>query len=396
MSILDKTINFFELYRYICGESEVPDMYHFWSAVSLLAATVEDRIWYEKFAHEKLFPNLYILLVGPSGLGKGTAISHALRLSDFAVTINKFRGRLTGAHLIDHLGKPRKDEAGNPIFINPKLWLVMDELKNDVSTNKKLVEDFLYLMTEIYTAGNYTIQTGTRTWGEVKIERPIINWLAGTTENDLKWVITRELLDSGFTARTCFVFGDYNFDKRLPRIKYPHDYDDIFKHLCYRLWALQHTAGRMLITPAADAEVDKWYLTRPAPDEELLASAWRRQHDLLLKFSMILSLADSGPLVMNRIHVMRAKEMVAKLYQFNQKLVGIGSENLATQPANDVLRYLQKHKQIDHTTASRYMRSSRGMPSYAFKRAIVELESLGLVERFMNERKATFYAYRGD
>lgn len=109
-SKLCETCNFFELYRHICGESEVPAIYHFWSAVSLIAATVEDRVWYQKFKHEALFPNLYVMLVGPSGLGKGMAISHLVRLADCGITINKFRGRVTAAHLIDHLGKPIVDE----------------------------------------------------------------------------------------------------------------------------------------------------------------------------------------------------------------------------------------------------------------------------------------------
>ena len=299
----------------------MPDIYHFWCAVSLIAAAVENRVWYQKFKHSALYPNLYILLVGPSGLGKGVAISHLVRLAELAITVNKFRGKVTGAHLIDHLGKPHTDEWGFKTLSNPRLWLIMDELQNDLGSNPRLVEDFLYLLTELYTGSDYELETGTRTHGRVNIEKPLLNWLAGTNEEDLRGILTKRLLRSGFTARTCFVFGDYDLDKRIPRIKYPDDYEEVFQHLCYRLWMMQRANGPFMITEDAEAAMDKWYMTRPAPDEALLLSAWRRHHDLLLKFEMILCLSDGGPLVIQHAHVSKAREMVRKVYQFSEALV---------------------------------------------------------------------------
>lgn len=398
--ILSRTINFFQLYRHICGESEVPDIYHFWSTVSLLAATVEDRVWYEKFKHEQLFANLFILLVGPSGLGKGTAISQLLRLAESGISINRYRGRVTGAHLIDYLGKPTKDEWGQKYLANPKLWLIMDELQNDVSTNKRMVEDFIYLMTELYTASNYKIQTGTREHGQVNIERPIVNWLAGTNEDDLREILTTKLMRSGFTARTCFVFGNYDFDKRCPRIIYPDDYEEVFQHLCYRLWILQRTQGPFLVTEVAEAELDKWYMKRPEPDEELLYSAWRRHHDLLLKFAMTLCLADGGPMVLQHKHVIQAKQMVAKIYQFSEMLIVTAGETDQTKPSNDIARYIKKKKEVKHTDAVSYFRQRRGMNSTTFKRAVFELLQEGVVvseevNKTGRGRSGTMYYWKG-
>ena len=50
MSILDKrsedyTNNFIRLYEYATGRSEVPWEFHFWSAISLIAALVADRVY---------------------------------------------------------------------------------------------------------------------------------------------------------------------------------------------------------------------------------------------------------------------------------------------------------------------------------------------------------------
>lgn len=363
--------------------------------MSLLAAAVEDRVWYQKFKHERLYPNLFILLVGPSGLGKGTAIGHMVRIADKSLTINKYRGRVTGPHLIDHLGKPFTDEWGRRCISNPKLWLIMDELQNDVSGNKKMIEDFIYLMTELYTASNYTVQTGTRTHGQINIKEPIINWFAGTTEDDLREILTQRLLRSGFTARTCFVFGEYDFDLRIPRIKYPDDYEEILVHLCLRLWMLQQTTGPFLVTESADLEIDKWYMKRPSPDEELLYSSWKRQHDLLLKFAMILCIGDGGPLVIQHRHVIQGKNMVGKVFESAEKLISTASETVETKPSNDVARYLKRHGQVQHTPASRYFRSMRGMNGVTFRKAVGSLANDGVVRIGKTETGGLVYTWIG-
>ena len=46
MGILDEgERQFIDLYMHMIGRSEVPRRFHFWSAMSLLAACVADRVW---------------------------------------------------------------------------------------------------------------------------------------------------------------------------------------------------------------------------------------------------------------------------------------------------------------------------------------------------------------
>lgn len=280
--------------------------------------------------------------------------------------------------------------------MSPKLWLIMDELKNDVSSNKAMVEEFVYLMTELYTASNYTINTGTRTHGAVNVERPLMNWLAGTNEDDLRTIVTKELLSGGFTARTCFVFGVYDLGRRIPEVTYPDDYDEVFQHLCLRLWMLQKMNGPFAITTMAKGELDRWYMTRPAPEEELLYSAWKRQHDHLLKFSMVLCLADGGAQVIQYQHIMKAKQMVTMVYKNAELLVEIGTEGWDTKPSNEVARYMKVRKIVGHTEASKYFRSKRGMSATTFRRAIGDLVAGGMV-KVDDERmgKAIVYVWIG-
>lgn len=392
---LQRTQNFFELYQYICGKSEVPTVYHFWASVSLMAAVLENNVWFEKFKGEELYPHLYICLIGPGGLGKGMAISQAARLAKQSVQMSSYRGKLTAAHLTDVLGKVEKDDYGRKVIPNPRLWLIMDELKNDVGSNKQLVEEFIAMMTEIYTASNYQINTGTRTSGKVDIENPIMNWLFGSTEAWLKLVLTKDIVDSGFTSRACFIFGEHDFNIRCPRIVYPPDYEEVFEHLKMRLWALQQTRGRIMMTPDAEAMQDKWYMTRPNPEDEALFATWRRQHDLMLKFAMLACLADGGPAVIRTVHFTRAKAMVASINRYAAKLLEVAHETFDTKPSNDVESYIKAKKTVDHSTALRYFRARKGMNAKKFKEAVWNLVQEGSVKANRTEKGGIVYEWIG-
>lgn len=393
---LQQTKNFFELYQYICGKSEVPTIYHFWASVALLAATMEDRVWVEKFRGEKLYANLYIMLIGEGGLGKGEAISQANRLIDSSAQIPKFRGSLTQASLIDQLGKVEKDEWGRQTIPNPRLWLIMDELKNNLGTNVALVEAFIALMTELYTATNYTINTSTRKHGKVDIANAVVNWLAGTTEGDLRDILTRKLIDSGFTARVCFVFGEYDFSKRYPKITYPQDYEEVYEHLRLRLWMLRATPPTQVeMTPEAEAEQENWYMSRPPPEEKMFYSMWRRQHDMLLKFALLCCVADGGAMVIKATHIRRAKAMINSTAVFTGKLFDMAHETWDTKPSNEVAEFIKERKILDRSSVTKYFRTKRGMAAKKVQEAVAQLVQENLVKYSRTPSGAIIYEWIG-
>ena len=98
MGILDEgERQFIDLYMHMIGRSEVPRRFHFWSAMSLLAACVADRVWVKADIATKIYPNLYVFLVGPSGSGKEQAIKVVLKLvAEQQSKVNPYAGKMTG------------------------------------------------------------------------------------------------------------------------------------------------------------------------------------------------------------------------------------------------------------------------------------------------------------
>lgn len=392
MSILNRTTNFFDLYRHISGDSEVPAIFHFWACTALISAVIQDRIWVEKIKGEKLYPNLYIILVGPSGLGKGMAISQANRLVDASVRIPKYRGKITFARLIDRMGKPIVNENGIPSIADPRLWLVMDELKNDVGSGI-LVEDFIGFMTECYTASNYTLNTGTRTHGDVDLVRPVLNWFAGTTESWLYKVLTPDMVDTGFPARICFIFGDYA-GKLKPRIRYPDDRDFIWEHLVARLYNIACQQGKCLMTQTAEAAIDKWYVSRKMPEDAALIPGWRREHDMLLKFAVINTLADGGPLVIRHMHVARSIAMVASMRKYGEKILTAATATKETKEVDVVGNWIKQKGQIKHSDLTRAMHK-KGLNAWRVKLSIQDLRQKDLIEIGTTPTGGGVYLWKG-
>src|SRR5438309_523994 len=66
--------NWLAAYLEYTKESESPDAYHVWTALSSIASVARRNVWLDQGIY-LLYPNLYVALVGPPGrTGKSTAI----------------------------------------------------------------------------------------------------------------------------------------------------------------------------------------------------------------------------------------------------------------------------------------------------------------------------------
>ena len=72
-----KCKNWFEAYIEFTEDFESPPMFNKWIALLTLSVAAGRKVWLEE-ANNCVWPNLYVVLVGPSGIGKGQAMREAL------------------------------------------------------------------------------------------------------------------------------------------------------------------------------------------------------------------------------------------------------------------------------------------------------------------------------
>ena len=395
MTILNETLNFYRLYQHCMGTSEVPQVYHYWSCLSLVASVLEDRVYFELYRDEPVYPNLYVMLLGPSGVCKGLAIGAAKRLLDKAdnVEINTYRGQLTAPGLVDVLGgRAERDKELN--YINDaKLWLLMDELANDIGAGgPTMVRSFLKMMTELFT-GHYVFNTGTRMHGYVTIDNACVNWLCGTQKAWLLDVLTRDMVHSGFTPRLFPVFSGY-VNEAVKWPDYPPDRDQVYEHLKARLLMLRCISGGFKITPQADAVYSKWYEERVPPDDDMLRPFWQRQREFMFKLAMILSVMDAGPLVINSNHVCRALGLISQATRWHQQLIEVASVTRETVDINEVTELLMKKKVITRSALLKGVHR-RGYNAYRLEKVMKDLLQSEQVTQSVGAKGAVVYNWVG-
>lgn len=297
MGKLDETRNFIDLYMHMVGKNEVPKRFNFWACLSLLAACVQDRVWVQVDPVWKVYPNLYVFLVGPSGSGKEYAIKTAQSFVDEdGSPVKLYSGKLTGPGMLEylaingHLVVQGRGKHKVTTSTDAKCYFVTEELGACVASGD-LGQALIATMTAIYVRPSLH-SDGSRQHGFLKLIRPCVNWLAGSTDEWLMRSVPKDAVEGGFVARVQVVRGQRNYAERYPRMIYPDDHEEVQAYLKQRVQALFEVEGYFELDAEAQAVHDRWYINERPPDESALLPAFNRADALIYKLALLLALAE--------------------------------------------------------------------------------------------------------
>lgn len=414
---------FLDLYERHVGETEVPKRYTRWACLALLAAFAEARIVGMKHAGAPVRTNLHVLLVGPGGIGRSTAIQTAMTLAEpLLPRLNVCWGRLTAQDLISSLGaKPRHaTQRDDGIFTPPRhvvmesapTWAVIDDM-GLACTTKKTAEDFVNQMTALYGGAPCAFEDKSGVLGMVKIRIPALSWLGGA---DRDWIIRHvspEAIYSGFFGQVVIVEAVLRPEVRVTEPSYPPDYDALVAELRWRLGRiLAIRSATVPLAPDGREWMNHWYQTRPKPPDTKLSSVWRTQQDLLYKVAMVLALSEwtgrarewaddvarAAPITVREWHLVEALGYVTEAQEPVSDYI---HEALVTPPAilvRTIAKEIRAHGEVSRTVLQQ--KATRLGFNYAqLDRVVNHLVAEGYVSKRqrVGEKKRThqrFYAWR--
>lgn len=350
--------NILDLFMYACGDSEVPQEYFTWSCISLIAAVLGNRVWYEKMPGTKLLPNQYIILVGPSGTGKGVAIGKASKIAqaehDDGDTVIPdmvaFQIKATIQHIMDEMSKIHRKVRTD---LGASVYLIMPELASSVGSGRQAYS-FVHTMVDLWEGADKKHE-GTRTHGGIVLYKPCVNWLAGSTREWMMQSIPKDAIDSGFLARTVVVEGKYDFERRFFRPEVPANVVEVWDYITRRLIEVANEAdGAMMMTEDALYIDEIWYMNRESPEDMTMAPVWKRQQDLIIKLAMALSIADEPSGVIHGEHMELAQQMMGQVYKSVPGLLSFASTTVYTAGIHVVAQKVREAGTITRTALLKY------------------------------------------
>ena len=182
--------------------TEPPVSYRKWMAVSTIAACLR-RKCYLKIGFLTFFPNMYIVLVGPTGVRKGTAMTPGYELLR-SRGIKLAAESITREALIKELRESTDnttDEEGNPI-LHCSLTVFSPELTVFLGySSLQLMSD----LADWFDCRDLWIYR-TKGSGTEEITNLWVNLIGATTPELLRSTLPKDAIGGGLTGRMIFVF----------------------------------------------------------------------------------------------------------------------------------------------------------------------------------------------
>ena len=269
---------------------ETPENYNVWASLSALASVVGAKVWLSngKF---RVYSNLYVLLLGPPGNAKTTAMRRAQKIiSHFKDSIPLSADCQTKESICKDLaGESRPFQlgpAGDIITWTPYSMFIT-ELSHLLGGNSMHMIDFL---TTIYDTAPEAYSVKTKGKGNDYVPCPCLNLLACTTPDWIALYLKQDIISGGFTRRAIMVNEDWSV-KRIPRPKGTPEQARAFATLILEAEKIFELRGELLWDPAAERAYDKWYTDLKIPADLDTRSFHRCKHNQILKIGILVALA---------------------------------------------------------------------------------------------------------
>jgi len=282
-----------------------PKLFTQWAGIFTVAAALERKVWI-RTGKGVLYPNLYVIKVGPPGAGKTLATSVA---HDFLDTLEDHHiapTSVTKASMIDALA------AAERKIIRPMDTPAITSFNSLIITSDELgvflpsyENDFMNVLTNIYDCRVYS-ETRRTAKINIKMDAPQLNFLAATTPSYLTAMLPEGAWDQGFLSRTMLVYSGGEAPSDLFQTK-PYN-DKLAKDLEHDLHEIGNMFGQLTFDEDVKGVLNAWHIQGgpPAPTHPKLSHYNTRRTAHLLKLCMVACVAQGETKIINLDHYAEA------------------------------------------------------------------------------------------
>lgn len=230
--ITTESKDFISLYRSYTSHTTIPRIYNEFAAILAISSVLARSCWIDR-GYYKVFPNLYAMLIGDPGTGKGTACdilqgvlqdAGYTRFGPNRSTKEKFLVDLQDGFdvdtessgervdsLIDDFFKSEISSSRGSSGITSDVFILAEEMSDFFGTDNL---EFITLLTALWSYKG-TYKQRIKTGRSVHIPNPCINIFAGATHDSFQQTFPSRLLGTGFLARFILIYGSIPADSEI-------------------------------------------------------------------------------------------------------------------------------------------------------------------------------------
>ena len=294
-------------------DSEPPQLFKEWCAVSVIAAALQRKCKLE-WGTTVFYPNLYIVLTAPAGKArKGTAMAPARKFID-RIGIPLAAEAVTREALIRTLKESESvlsTETG--IIVHSSLTVFSPELTVFLGyNNTQLMSD----LTDWFDCSEKWVYR-TKTAGTDDISGVLINLLGATTPDLIRSTLPLDAIGGGLTSRMIFVFEE----KKGKIVPFPFVSEETRKletKLYYDIECINMLQGQFKFTKEFLSRWGDWYTAQEGKNpfganyNKAFDGYIERRPTQVLKLSMVMNASRTDEMVLDEPDLARAIDLLER------------------------------------------------------------------------------------
>jgi len=297
--------NWIKAYLAYTAETESPEEYHIWNALSCIAGALRRKCFFD-MRYFLVRPNLYVVLVGPAGrCKKSTSMRIGRAMISHIPGLNFTTDSVTRERLIQDLSQTFVDGHSSMTAYSSEFASLL--------TSSGM--DMVVFLTDIYDSPNEWSHR-TKSGGTNIIKAPYLNLIGATTPD---WIAKSMPLDTvgiGLTSRIIFVYSE------TPRVRdaFPNPTSEqmaLRELLIEDLNTMSTIAGEFTFNQETRKAYSEWYKSRiqdpNTTGDPRLNGYFERKPMHIIKLCMIISASFSSSREMTIRDFQTALELIEQV-----------------------------------------------------------------------------------
>lgn len=318
-----KTTSWIEGFVQFTNNLDSPMLFRKWAAISTIACALEQKTWL--MTSSRIYPNLFVFLVGPPATGKTRAIRVMQEMLASLPDHHFAPTSLTSASLIDSLKEAKRTiiiPGDMPIEYNA-MTIAVDEMGTFISEYAK---EMIANLSAFYDPVPYGHNRRGREI-KISIKSPQVNILCGTTPVNLMEFMPQGAWEQGFTSRLMLIYAD----EKIIGNDFTSTRRDLDKDLVIDLAAINQLMGEFKVTEEYKNAVQTWRKAGesvpdfPAPTHPKLLHYNGRRRVHLYKLSMVAAIDKANTLILDKAAFNTAFGWLMEAEQFMPDVFRTGS-----------------------------------------------------------------------